>query len=84
MTAALALLPFWMILFLTLKRKYRTDSVTAMLLLSSCFYFILWLMVGRLQEVRIFLPFAMALLPSTALAISGMLPVVLPGSADED
>jgi hypothetical protein len=84
MTAALALLPFWTILFLTVKRKYRPDSMTAMLLVSSCFYFILWLMVGRLQEVRIFLPFAMALLPSTALAISGTLPVVLPGSANED
>jgi hypothetical protein len=73
MTAALALLPFWAILYLTVKKKYRLDDLTAMLLLSSCLYFVLWLLVGRLQEVRIFLPFAMALLPSTVLATTGML-----------
>ena len=84
MTAGLALLPFWAILYLIAKRKYRPDGVTAMFLLSSCLYFVLWLMVGRLQEVRIFLPFGMALLPSTGLAISGMLPPVLPGAADRD
>jgi hypothetical protein len=84
MTAALALLPFWTILYLTVKRKYRPDSVTVMLLFSSCLYFAVWLMVGRLQEVRIFLPFGMALLPSTCLAISGMLPAVLPSPADCD
>jgi hypothetical protein len=84
MTAALALLPFWAILYLTVKRKYRPDSVTAMLLLSSCLYFAVWLMVGRLQEVRIFLPFGMALLPSTALALSGTLSTSLPSSAHRD
>jgi hypothetical protein len=84
MTAALALLPFWTILYLTVRRKYCPDSVTAMLLLSSCLYFALWGMVGRLQEVRIFLPFGMALLPSTCLALSGMLPEVLSGPADCD
>jgi hypothetical protein len=84
MTAALALLPFWTILYLTLKRKYRPDTVTAMLLLSSCLYFAVWLMVGRLQEVRIFLPFGMALLPSTSLALSGLLQASLPGSVHRE
>jgi hypothetical protein len=70
-TAAIALLPFWVILYLLARSKYRPDSVTAMLLLSSCLYFVLWILVGRMQEVRIFLPFGMALLPSTVLALTG-------------
>jgi hypothetical protein len=83
-TAALALLPFWMILYLTISRKYRPDNITAMLLVSSCFYFAVWMMVGRLQEVRIFLPFAVALLPSTALALGGRLSTSVPVPAGRD
>lgn len=84
MTAALALLPFWTILYLVIKAKYRPSGVTAMLLVSSCLYFALWLMVGRLQEVRIFLPFAVALLPSTCVAMIGMLPAFPRDRADCD
>lgn len=84
LTAALALLPFWTILYLTIRRKYRPDNITTMLLLSSCLYFALWLMVGRLQEVRIFLPFGVALLPATALALAGRVPTSASAPADRD
>jgi hypothetical protein len=39
------------------------EGPQAALLLSALFYLGSWVMVGRLQEVRIFVPFAMALIP---------------------
>jgi len=73
MTALLALAPFWLLLWLLAKRIYRPDSVTAMLLIASLLYMLVWYMAGQLEEVRIFLPFAIVLLPATALALSEML-----------
>lgn len=80
MTALLGLFPFWLLLWLVGKRFYRPDSVTAVLLISSLLYLAVWCMVGLIDEVRIFLPFAIVLLPATALALSEML-VVTPSNA---
>ncbi len=80
MTALLGLFPFWLLLWLVAKRFYRPDSVTAMLLISSLLYLAVWSVVGLLDEVRIFLPFAIVLLPATALVLSEML-VVAPSDA---
>ncbi len=43
------------------------------LLLSSALYFVSWAIVGRLEEVRIFVPFAFALIPQTANALASRL-----------
>jgi len=40
------------------------------LLLASVFYLISWVMVGRAQEVRIFIPYAFALMPQTINALA--------------
>lgn len=40
------------------------------LLLASFFYLISWVVMGRIQEVRIFIPFAFALIPQTANALA--------------
>lgn len=73
MTALLALFPFWLLLWLLAKRVYRPDGVTTLLLVSTFLYILVWYMAGRLREVRIFLPFGIALLPATSLALSAML-----------
>ncbi len=43
------------------------------LLLASALYFASWTVVGRLEEVRIFVPFAFALIPQTANALASRL-----------
>lgn len=70
----LALLPFWLLLSLAAGKRYRPDVVTVMLLTSAVLYLPLWATVGLLDEVRIFLPFAFALIPATVLALMGLLP----------
>ena len=75
-TMLLALLPFWLLLGLAVSKRYRPSAVTAMLLTSSLLYFPLWATVGLLDEVRIFLPFAFALMPATVLALVGLMPQV--------
>lgn len=72
-TMLLALLPFWLLLTLVLRNRYRTGAVTSMLLTSSLLYLPLWATVGLLDEVRIFLPFAFALMPATVLAWMALL-----------
>lgn len=72
LTMLLALLPFWFLLGLIVSKRYRPGPVTVMLLVSSLLYLALWVTVGLLDEVRIFLPFAFALMPATALALIGL------------
>ena len=68
----LALLPFWLLLGFIAGKKYRPDAVTTMVLVSALLYLPLWATVGLLDEVRIFLPFAFALIPATVLALTGL------------
>ena len=73
-TMLLATLPFWLLLGLIAGKRYLPDAVTTMLLVSSLLYLSLWATVGLLDEVRIFLPFAFALMPATVLAFVGLMP----------
>ncbi len=73
-TMMLATLPFWLLLGLIAGKRYLPDAVTTMLLVSSLLYLPLWATVGLLDEVRIFLPFAFALMPATVLAFVGLMP----------
>jgi len=73
-TMLLTLLPFGILLALVVSKRYRPGAVTAMLLTSSLLYFPLWATVGLLDEVRIFLPFAFALMPATVWALIGLMP----------
>jgi hypothetical protein len=73
-TMLLATLPFWLLLGLIASKRYRPDAVMAMILTSSLLYFPLWATVGLLDEVRIFLPFAFALMPATVWALIGLMP----------
>ena len=48
----------------------ESDGLTKALLLGAALYFVSWALVGRLEEVRIFVPFAFALIPLTANAVA--------------
>ncbi len=54
-----------------------TEGWTGTLLLASALYFASWAAVGRLEEVRIFVPFAFALMPQTANALATRLGFVV-------
>jgi hypothetical protein len=60
------LLPLaWMLVQLA-RRRSRTVAVSLAFLTGAALYFALWFTIGKIDEVRIFLPFAFALTPLTA------------------
>ena len=58
---------------LLLRRDAELDDGGRIMLTGSMIYLALWFVVGSIAEVRIFLPFALALSPWTALSIGEML-----------
>jgi hypothetical protein len=54
----------WLIRTL-IRRKVRLEGPSAAIVLGSVIYMGMWWLVGRVEEVRIFLPFAMAVVPIT-------------------
>ncbi len=65
---ALFMMP-WMWLVITLLRRSSTtsDSPGIALVVGSAIYVVLWSVVGKIDEVRIFLPYALALIPLTCV-----------------
>ncbi len=64
----LFILPFaWTVLTVFRRRAALEPPATAMLY-ASLVYLLLWFSVGRMEEVRIFLPIALAVAPATVLA----------------
>lgn len=74
LTMLLALFPFWLLLGLIIAKRYRANGPETMLLTASVLYLVVWATVGLLDEVRIFLPFAFALIPATVIALIGQVP----------
>jgi hypothetical protein len=71
------LLPFFLFfaptiyVFLHARRvSAAQDGPGLSLLLASAIYFASWAIVGRIEEVRIFVPFALALMPQTVNSIA--------------
>jgi hypothetical protein len=57
------------------RRRYQTGSAGIATFVAAMIYLGMWMTVGRIREVRIFLPFALALAPLTAeLAMQRFLP----------
>jgi len=57
------------------RRRYRMDAAGVGILAGALIFLGMWLVVGRVKEVRIFLPFALALAPFTVeLAVKRFLP----------
>jgi hypothetical protein len=72
LTSPLGILPFvlfmlpWGWLMVTLVRRRATAEAASLgLVTGSAIYVVMWLVVGRIEEVRIFLPYAVALIPLT-------------------
>jgi hypothetical protein len=72
----LFLVPFaWTAVMLT-RRRYQTDSAGIAMFTAAVIFFGMWVTVGRIGEVRIFLPFTLTLAPLTVeLAMQHFLPV---------
>jgi hypothetical protein len=69
----LFMLPTVVTWVLLLRRYAELDAGGRIMLTGSMIYLALWFVVGSITEVRIFLPFALALSPWTAAAIGQML-----------
>jgi hypothetical protein len=66
---ALGLTPWWLTLWLGMRSWTALDGWSRGLLLGSVMHFALFYTLGMAEEVRIFLPFAMVLLPVTVRLI---------------
>jgi hypothetical protein len=62
---AAALLPWWITLWLAVRRWRALDGWSVGLVIGSVVHFALFYILGIAWEVRIFLPFAMTLVPLT-------------------
>lgn len=67
LVVAMALFPWWITLWLALRRWRALEGWAVGLLLGSMAHFVLFYTFGIAWEVRIFLPFAMTLTPLTAI-----------------
>jgi hypothetical protein len=47
------------------RHRAALDTGSRGLLLGGIIYFVLWIVMGKLDEVRIFIPFAVVLIPIT-------------------
>lgn len=71
------IVPFALFIVPTVYTFLRGDASGAVgegqghtLLLASALYFVSWAILGRIEEVRIFIPFAFALMPQTVNAVA--------------
>jgi hypothetical protein len=70
----LFMLPWAWLVTLLARRRWRADAAGAALVAGSAIYVALWLVVGCMDEVRIFMPFAVALVPVTCACAMERLP----------
>jgi hypothetical protein len=67
--------PFAWTVWMVVRRRERMEAAGVGILAGALIYLGMWLVVGRVKEVRIFLPFALALAPLTVeLAMQRFLP----------
>jgi hypothetical protein len=67
--------PFAWTVWMVGRRQCRMEAGGVALLVGALIFLGMWLMVGRVKEVRIFLPFALALVPLTIeIALQQFLP----------
>jgi hypothetical protein len=64
---ALFLLPWGWLMTVLARGGSQADAPGLALVAGSAIYLCLWLVVGRMEEVRIFLPYAVALVPLTCV-----------------
>ncbi len=70
----LFMLPFGWTAAMLIRRHYQVNSAAIATFTGALIFIAMWFTVGRIEEVRIFLPFALALAPLTVeLAMRGFL-----------
>jgi hypothetical protein len=62
----LFLLPLGWMVVQVIRRRFRADTAALAFLCGAVLFALLWITIGKIDEVRIFLPFALALTPLTA------------------
>lgn len=62
---AIFLLPLVWMVVPVVRRRFARDPAGVAFLFGALLYFALWITIGKIDEVRIFLPFAFALTPLT-------------------
>lgn len=73
----LFLVPFVWTAVTLMRRRYQAESAEVGMFAGAVIFLAMWITVGRIKEVRIFLPFALALAPLTAeLAMQRFMPSV--------
>jgi hypothetical protein len=71
----LFLVPFGWTAAVLMRRRYQTESGGIGMFTAAVIFLGMWVTVGRMREVRIFLPFVLALAPLTVeLAMQRFLP----------
>jgi hypothetical protein len=71
----LFIMPLGWTILMVARRRYQAESAEIGMLTAAVIFVGMWVMVGRIKEVRIFLPFALALTPLTVeLAMQRFLP----------
>jgi hypothetical protein len=59
------LLPLLWMLIQVVRRRFAKDAIGLAFLAGALVYTALWVTIGKIDEVRIFMPFALALVPLT-------------------
>jgi hypothetical protein len=71
----LFMMPLGWTIVMLVRRRYQAGAAESGMLTAAIIFMGMWVMVGRIKEVRIFLPFALALTPLTVeLAMQRFLP----------
>ena len=65
-----ALAPYFLIVWLATKFWRNLEAWESILVIASCIEFVLFFVVARSDEVRLFIPYAMALIPTSAVLIN--------------
>jgi hypothetical protein len=62
---------------MVVRRRFQVETGGVAVLVGALIFLGMWVTVGRVQEVRIFLPFALALAPLTIeIAMQRFLPTI--------
>jgi hypothetical protein len=71
----LFMVPFGWTAVMVMRRRFKAEPAGIAMFAGALTFMGMWIMVGKIQEVRIFLPFAMAVAPLTVeLAMQRLLP----------
>jgi hypothetical protein len=66
---AIAMLPWAVLMWLMVRNRRAIEPADALTAIASCLYLPLWWTAGILVEVRLFVPFLLALSPTAAKLI---------------